>query len=260
MLVRLTKQKMLTTKHAVLSTGFMSSLLWFMAISHASDSLPPPIKLYYENRAPYMEINNGELAGAEGLLASAALKSAGITVNLSEAPVARQTALISNNTEPACAVGLYWTAERARMGKYSLPLTHSQPQSIVIRANNTKVTTTDRLVDLLANPSFSLILRNGYSYGADVDAILKEAKATILRPYDNSLERIRQVQLGIVDGAMFTPFEAEYLIKQLGPQGNDLIVKQFKDAPDGKPRHLYCSKMVDDSLIKKINEALRKGG
>ncbi|MFZ6691867.1 hypothetical protein [Undibacterium sp. SXout20W] len=229
----------------------------FFALPNSSNASADSVKLYYENRAPFMQVLNGELFGSEGLPASTALKAAGIPFTLSEAPVARQLFAIYNNTEPACAIGLYWTSEREKAGKYTQAIALSSPQSAVVRVDNPKTNRIESLAELLGNQSLTLILRNVYSYGDNVDAMLKKANAHILRPAESSYGRVKLVLIGSVDAALFSHDEAEYQIKQFGEQGKKLVIKRFRDVPEGKPRYLYCSKMVDDETIKKINDALK---
>ena len=255
---QLTTIKRQTLYRAALSKLFALCLSLCNTHAISANVFANSVKLYYENRPPFMQVQNGELEGTEGSPAAEALRAAHIEFTLSEAPVARQLVAISNNTEPACAVGFYWTSDRAKSGKYTLPITYSLPQAAVMRADNPKTKNIESMTELLANPSLSLILRNGYSYGDNVDALLKNAHIQILRPAENSHGRVKLVLIGMVDAALFTPDEAKYQIKQFGAQGNGLIVKNFRDAPEGKPRHLYCSKMVDDEAIKKINETLKK--
>ncbi len=234
----------------------LSGLL--MGSAMCPTGLAGSLTLYYEDRLPFMFVQNGELSGSEGRTAADALTAAGIEFVLSEAPVARQVVMISNNLEPACAVGLYWTAERAKTGKYTLPIFRSLPQDTIVRVDNPKMQSVNSMSALLADPALTLILRNGYSYGANVDGLLQKAKARITRPSEDSHGRVRLVLEGVVDAALFTPDEAEYQIRQFGADGRELVVKHFSDSPMGEPRHLYCSMSVDDTVISRLNEVLKK--
>jgi len=205
-----------------------------------------------------MMVKNGILIGSEGSTAAYVFWAAGIDYTLSEAPVARQLEMIAKDQAPSCAVGYYWTADRARSGKYTLPIFRSQPQDLVIRADNPKVQSYHSLVALLADPSVNLVLRNGNSYGPSVDALLLRAKARIKRPPENSHGRLKMVLAGMEDGTLFTREEAELQIQQFGDEGKALQVKHFSDTPPGEPSYLYCSNSVGDALINKVNEALKK--
>jgi polar amino acid transport system substrate-binding protein len=241
---------------AVLLSVISISISILMSMS--SNASANPLTLYYESRVPFMNVQNGELAGSEGQPAADAFKAAGISYTLSEAPVARQVALVGGNLEPSCAVGLYWTAERAKLGKYTLPIFRSLAQDIVTRGDNPKMQSLNSMAALLADPALRLVLRNGYSYGASLDALLQTANAHILRPSEDSHGRIKLVLEGMADATLFTAEEANYQIKQFGADGKPLVVRHFSDSPMGEPRHLYCSKSVDDAIIKKLNDVLSK--
>lgn len=245
-------------RYAARIRRIFSSLPLCAVLSIASNASADPLTLYHESRVPFMIVQNGELIGSEGKPAVDAFRAAGIDFTLSEAPVARQVVMVGSNLKPSCAVGLYWTAERAKSGKYTLPIFRSLPQDIVMRSDNSKMQSVNTMAALLADPSISLVLRNGYSYGANVDALLEKANARIKRPSEDSNGRIRLVLAGLVDATLFTPEEAEYQIKQFGVEGKALVVRHFIDSPEGEPRHLYCSKSVDDAIINKLNDVLRK--
>lgn len=243
---------------AAWSRRVFSSLPFCTALLTSLNTSADPLTLYYESRVPFMIVQNGELIGSEGRRAAEAFKAIGIDFTLSEAPVARQLLMVANNLKPSCAVGLYWTAERAMSGKYTLPIFRSLPQDVVMRSDNLKMQSVNTMAAMFADPSLSLVLRNGYSYGAKVDALLQKANARIKRPSEDSHGRIRFVLAGQVDATLFTAEEAEYQIKQFGGEGKALVVKHFSDSPEGEPRHLYCSKSVDDAIIKKLNDFLKK--
>jgi len=233
-------------------------LLIMFAVTMSDNLRAESLTLYYEIRPPFMLLENGELKGSFGGQATEALQAAGISFTLSEAPVARQQLLIMNNKEPACAVGFYWTNARAKSGKYTLAIAHSSPQGIIFHSNNPKLESINTMESLFADPTLSIVLRNGYSYGETLDNMLLKAQAKILRPSEDSHGRAKLVLFGIVDAALFARDEADYQIRQFSSQENTFRFKQFPDSPEGKPRYLYCSNLVDDKTISKINDVLKK--
>ena len=239
--------------------GRISSILCVCAVGWlALSAAAEPVTLFYENRAPFMVVQNGELVGTEGKTAADTFKAAGVAFTLSEAPGARQIEMVGKNLSPSCAIGLYWTAERARVGKYTLPIYRSQSQDLVMRTDNPKFQSIDSMRFLLADPEVSLALRNGYSYGSNMDALLSHAKARLKRPPEDSRGRIKMVLEGMADGALFTHDEAAYQIGQFGADGKVLAIRHFSDTPPGVPSYLYCSNSVDDELIGRLNKVLKK--
>lgn len=212
--------------------------------------------LYYEERPPLMSRQDKQLAGVQGAPATDILQRAGLTAELREAPVARQVAMITRNSEPACALGLYRTAEREKVGKYSrLPVYSSPPQSLMIRKDG-RLKDVHRFVAVLQSSTVTLALRVGYSYGAETDRALAESRARIIRSSDHSMARARLVMLGMADAALFTEEEGEALIQQLGAAGAALELRRLPDAPPGEGRYFFCSKALPDRQLKAIDDAM----
>ncbi len=212
--------------------------------------------LYYEERPPLMSRQDNQLTGVQGAPATAILQRAGLTAELREAPVARQVAMISRNNEPACALGLYRTAEREKVGKYSrLPVYSSPPQSLMIRRDG-RLNDVHRFATVIQSPTVTLALRVGYSYGAETDKALAESRAKIIRSSDHSMARVRLVLLGVADATLFTEEEGEALIKQLGDAGVALELRRLPDAPPGEGRYFFCNKALPDRQLRAIDDAM----
>jgi len=239
-----------TAKFLLLSVGVIKSMI--------TTAMADPITLYYENRPPFTYVQANQLMGAEGKPAADAFKATGVDFILSEAPGAREINLIEKNLEPACAVGLHRLAEREKLGKFSVPLYFKQSKGLIVRSDNRKINSYTTWSEMLANPLVSIVVRNGYSYGEKLDSILAHAKARVKRPAAESHERIRLILEGTTDGAVFTPIEAEYQIKQFGEEGRALRVMHFTDSPPPEPAYLYCSNSVDDKILTKVDEYLKK--
>lgn len=231
-------------------------LIALLAACPAARAGAADLVLYYEERPPLMSRQDNQLTGVQGAPAMAVLQRAGITVELREAPVARQVAMIKRNAEPACALGLYRTPEREKVGKYSrLPVYSSPPQSLMIRKDG-RLKDIHRFAMVLQSPSVTLALRLGYSYGAETDKALAESSAKVVRSSDHSLARARLVLLGMADAALFTEEEGEALIKQLGEAGAALELRRLPDAPPGEGRFFFCNKALPDRQLRAIDDAM----
>jgi polar amino acid transport system substrate-binding protein len=231
-------------------------LLALLAACAAVPAGAADLVLYYEERPPLMSRQDKQLTGVQGAPATAILQRAGLAVELREAPVARQVAMITRNAEPACALGLYRTAEREKLGKYSrLPVYSSPPQSLMIRRDG-RLKDVYRFAAVIQSPTVTLALRLGYSYGAETDKALAESSAKIVRSADHSMARARLVLLGVADAALFTDEEGEALIKQLGEAGAALELRRLPDAPPGEGRYFFCNKALPDWQLKAIDDAM----
>lgn len=230
-------------------------MAWLTA-GTAAPALGADLVLYYEERPPLMSRHDQRLTGVQGAPASAILRRAGLTAELREAPVARQVAMIARNSEPACALGLYRTAERERLGKYSrLPVYSSPPQSLMIRRDG-RLKDAHRFAAIVQSPEVTLALRVGYSYGAETDRALADSRARLLRSADHSLARARLVLLGVADAALFTEEEGEALIGQLGEAGAALELRRLPDAPPGEGRYFFCNRALPERHLRAIDEAM----
>lgn len=256
--MRLTNPPISCQRSQPTSTVAALLLLVSLTLPTMATALAEPITLFYENRAPFTYIQAGELLGVEGKSAADAFKAAGYEFTLSEAPGARQIEWIGRNIDPSCAVGIYRTAEREKLGKFTLPIYTKQSKILVVRADNRKINSFRSWSEVLENPLVSVVMRNGYSYGEKLDAMLARAKARVKRLPAESRERVRLILEGTTDGAIFTPIEAEYQIKQFGDEGKALIMMRFPDSPPPEPSYIYCSKSVDDKILDKLNEYIKK--
>lgn len=231
-------------------------LIALLAAGPGARAVAADLLLYYEERPPLMSRQGDQLVGVQGAPAMAVLQRAGLKVELSEAPVARQVAMITRNLEPACALGLYRTSVREQVGRYSrLPIYSSPPQSLMIRKDG-RLKDVQRFAAVVQSPAVTLALRHGYSYGAETDKALAEGRAKVVRSSDNSMARVRLVLLGMADATLFTEEEGEDLIKQLGEAGAVLALRRLPDAPPGEGRFFFCSKSLSDRQMQALDDAM----
>jgi len=230
----------------------------YVVLVTACAASPTSLMLYYENRPPFMFLQNGKLIGPEGKAATDAFVAAGVDFTLTEAPGARELDWIEKNLTPSCAIGIYKTPERVRLGKFTQPIYLKQGKVIVVRTDNQRINSYRLMTPLLADPQISLVMRNGYSYGDKLDAMLALARARLQWLPEDSHGRIKMVLKGMVDGALFTPLEADYQIKEFGEEGAVLKTMTFNDSPPGEYSYIYCSNSVDDGVINMLNSALKK--
>jgi polar amino acid transport system substrate-binding protein len=231
-------------------------LVALLAACAAARAGAADLVLYFEERPPLMSRQGDQLAGVQGAPAMAVLQRAGLTAELREAPVVRQVAMISRNAEPACALGLYRTLEREKLGRYSqLPVYASPPQSLMIRKDG-RLKDIHRFAAAVQSPAVTLALRHGYSYGAETDKALAEGSAKIIRSSDHSMARARLVLLGMADATLFTEEEGEALIKALGEGGAVLELRRLPDAPPGEGRYFFCNKALPDRQMRALDDAM----
>ncbi|QDQ27961.1 transporter substrate-binding domain-containing protein [Chitinimonas arctica] len=212
--------------------------------------------IYYENRVPYTQFRNGALGGLLGEPAMAALTRAGIMLELREAPFNRHMALIEKNLEYACAVGRFKTPERLMLGKFSQPFYRDRPPVALVRADNTKLKGINSLQALLATPGLRLVQPEGYSYGEVLDSWMNNAKAQLVRVSESNLSLARMVVRRLADASVFAAEEAEGLQALLRDEGVELALRHYPDAPPGSLRYFFCSKQVDEVVMRRLDAAI----
>jgi hypothetical protein len=104
---------------------------------------------------------------------------------------------------------------------------------------------------LLADTRFTLLVKDGYSYGPTLDALLAKAPAPVERTSVDPPQMSLMLRSGRADWMIVAPEEAAVL----GAQGLQLIT--FTDVPSGLTRHLYCGNDVPAEWMARIDRALR---
>jgi polar amino acid transport system substrate-binding protein len=208
------------------------------------------LTLHYQERPPYSE--TGADGGVHGLVAdpaAAALERAGIAFQWALTPSQRQLALVQSGRGLQCGVGWYRTAERAALGRYSAPLYQDRPLAALVRAGAV-VDATLPASALLADPALRLLVKDGYSYGPQLDRLIAGAARPPLRTTVEPVQMSRMLRSGRADWMIVSPEEAEVL-QRVGQR-----VLPLADAPEGPTRHLYCSADVPAAWLARIDAAL----
>jgi len=112
------------------------------------------------------------------------------------------------------------------------------------------------LQDSFQDPSRTLIVKTGYSYGAQIDSWLKAMQAHAETSSGSNDMLLGMIAQGRVDYAIMAPEEAEDLLVSNAGLGASLHAVQLGDAPDGEWRYLMCSQATPAALIERINKAL----
>jgi polar amino acid transport system substrate-binding protein len=215
----------------------------------ASDAV---VTLHYQVRPPY---SSPAASGAvEGLVASPAgeaLRRAGLTVRWVETPAQRQLALIQGGSGRHCGLGWFRNAEREASGKFSQALYRDQPFGAIVRSE-LPIASGIRSSDLIADARYAVLVKEGFSYGPQLDARLARAAAAV----HTSAALASMAAMVRADRAAWmlaTPEEAEAL---LAPGLRRIT---FSDLPAGQTRHLYCSRDVPADWLARFDRALAPG-
>lgn len=215
-----------------------------------------PLRLLYQERPPYTSLRPD--ATVEGLVATPvqqALARAGIAARWELTPSQRQLLLVQSGQEPVCALGWFRNPEREKLGLFSRPLYRDLPMGGLVRADAT-VADGQSLQAALASPQFTVLTKEGYSYGADIDRWLIQLPGRRASTGSEPLQLVRMLLARRADLLLVAPEEGQLLIKLAAT--DQLRLVRFSDIGPGLERHLYCNSSVGADLIRRIDRELER--
>ena len=215
------------------------------------------ITLHYNERPPYLLGKDGQLTGLTGSPAVAAFKAAGVPFTLQSSSSARQLALIKENKAMDCGVGWFKNEEREGFGKFTKPIYQDKPQIAMTSAKNTKVKDGVSVESILSDKSISLLVKQGYSYGKTLDAMLAKLQPKSTSVTVENVQMLQMIQAERADFMFVAPEEADGLIAAAGISPGEFRKASFSNAPNGENRYILCSKSVPDETIAKLNSAIK---
>ncbi len=214
------------------------------------------IELYYFERPPYMATRPGsdEPVGLTATPAAQAFRAAGIGVRWVPLPSARQLVTLADSKVPACAVGWFRTAEREQQFKFTRAIYRDRPTVALARTDFTPPAPT--LAQALREPGLTVLVKAGFSYGAQVDTLLAQLGPGRVVTSADSLAMVQMVAAQRASVMFAAEEEAAYLVEQALGSPGALKIVHFSDLPPGERRHILCSKAVPDALIERLNKAI----
>lgn len=212
------------------------------------------ITLHFNERPPYMvAATDGTATGLSATPARQAFAAAGIAVRWAQTPTTRQLSVIRDNEGLDCAIGWFRKPDREAFAKFSKPIYRDRPTVVLAHAD---FVAERRLADLLRRPGVTVLVKDNYSYGAMIDALLAEKRAFVLSTTAENQQMLRMVAERRVDMMFAAEEEAQHLLGQAGIAARGVQMLRFEDVPVGERRHLMCSKRVPDALLERLNAAL----
>lgn len=229
----------------------------------AAPAVPAPaseeILLLYNERPPYMVSSGSTVTGLSADRINTIFIKAGIPHRWEKFPSKRIMKMIEEGKRPCCAPNWFKTPERGTFAKFSISFRRDSPAIALARRSNAGLKTPMTMKQLLSDRRLTLLVKSGYSYGPDVDALIaKYAPHRTDTTLENS-DMLRLISQGAADYMFIAPEEAEMLIANAERPGDFMMIR-LTDAPSGNRRYLLFSKNVDDAVIERINRAIRELG
>lgn len=212
--------------------------------------------LHYQERAPYSSTQaDGSVSGLTATTAAQALQRAGVAFAWARTPGQRQLALIQEGEGLHCGLGWFRNAERAALGKFSKPLYRDRPFVALTRADS-RLQSGMRGEDAMAAPGEVLLIKEGWSYGPQLDPLIARRAVPPLKTSAETAQMVRMLLAGRATWMIAATEEVQVLRMEAGASGATLRAVSFADLPGGETRHLYCNRAVPDTWLARIDQAL----
>lgn len=234
-----------------LGVGWQICLIW--VASWPAYAEKAQIALMFYDRPPYMiAAADGSASGLSATPSEQAFKKAGISYNWNKLSSIRILEILRDNTIEACGVGWFKTEERLRFAKFTKAIYRDRPQ-LAITPKKFVLPSDITLAKLFKNKDTRILVKDGFSYGAAIDSMLKNGKVKVISTSEEVVHMVQMIKGNRADLSFLPEDEVNFLLEQAGFRADDFNLVRFPDAPLGEKRYIMCSKKVSDSVIQKLN-------
>ncbi len=216
------------------------------------------ITLHYNERPPYLVTTNQGVGGLTGDPATIVFERSNIPFQWRQTPSKRQIYLLQQNKGRDCLVGWFKNMEREKFARYTLPIYWDKPQIALARADNDNIPVDCTVGDIFSNSKLNLLVKDGYSYGEFLDGKIKEYNPLRTVTTVENSEMLKMIYARHADYFFIAPEEADGLIMTSEFDLQDFKFVHFRDIPFGEKRYILCSVQVEDSIIERLNAAIRQ--
>jgi len=233
-------------------------------LSPPSSPPPPPsptpavITLHYNERPPYLVTTADGVTGLTGSPATIVFHKANLPFYWKQTPSKRQMYLLQQNQGQDCLVGWFKNSEREKYAKYTLPIYRDVPQVALTQANNQRIDAIDTVDALFSDDGLTMLVKDGYSYGEFLDQKIAEYNPVREVTTVENSGMLKMVQANRADYFFIAPEEAEGVIETTAFSKDDFKFVRLQDIPYGEYRYILCSLQVDDSVIDRLNVAIKQ--
>lgn len=216
----------------------------------------PAITVAWRDRPPYHYTENGVDKGVVLERAKQVFADAGLSARFVKMPSKRIWANFVAHTSNFCSIGWYRIPEREPYSQFSAPILSDPPQVVLVAPSAVaKVDTHATLASLLADPTLSLGLVDGVSYGAPLDARIRAAASQAVPRTVDAASMIRMVAAGrfaftFSDADDWRYARAHDATLQAAQQ------RDYPDMPPGLKRYIMCTKDVPAASMARLNRAI----
>lgn len=216
-----------------------------------------PLTIYYLEFPPYYYTNaNQEPDGFLLKEADIILRKAGIRPEYRAMP-AKRIMQEMHSLKPLGSIGWFRTPRREGFAKFSLPIYRNQPlQIIYLKKHGPLFQEHDSLQDLLGDDRLILGLLEGYSYGTEIDLLIRRVQPPTRIVVGGYPQLVRMLAVERFTYIIVAPEEINVLIQKNHLTSNLFARKELSDVPAGNYRHLMFSKGVSDKLVDQVDRVI----
>ena len=218
-----------------------------------------PIQLYYYTRAPYAVTDaQGEVSGLCATPAANAFKQAGIPFEWKKMPFKRQLVTIKRNKKMACGIGWFKNPERESFARFTDSIYQDKPAVTISKKGNNALEKHLDLISLFEDKNVKLLVKDGFSYGAYVDELIKKHDPKIVSVVTSTnVQMLQMILSGRADYFFISEEEAEHIVMNAGYDVSQFQLRHYSNMPAGNHRYITCSQQVSAEIVDSLNRALK---
>ncbi len=221
-----------------------------------SQAQEPVLPLYYIDKAPYYFTHAQQPSGFLLARAMLILQTAGISSQPRERPAPRILHELSRDDTPFCSVGWFKTAEREAIAWFSSPIHQDAPMWLLVRQQDAGEMVKFKSLHSLLQAPYRVGVVSGFSYGAELDRQLEQARLEVDRQAKSVEIAIERLLARRVDAVLADRVETTYLLNKQGLPSDKLLAVRFADIPPGSLRYLMCSANLPVSTQRAIDAVI----
>ncbi|RFP16189.1 MULTISPECIES: ABC transporter substrate-binding protein [unclassified Duganella] len=233
------------------ATALLSSSVW---------CAPQTLTVAWRDKPPYHYIEQGQAQGFLLERVKNIFNIAGIPVQFVNEPQKRIWANFTHGATNYCSISWYRLPEREAVAQFTSPIHEDLPHTVLISQNYVQqVTAHQTLTSLLDDPSLTLGVVEGVSYGPVLDQMIKSGKIRIMSRTVETTLMMRMLSVGRAS-FMFVDREDLNYFRPKEKLLQSTVQYDFPDMPPGMKRHIACSKDVAPETMAKLNQAIAATG
>ncbi|WP_179673358.1 ABC transporter substrate-binding protein [Duganella sp. 1224] len=238
----------------------VSGLLAGGAATLAALAATSTITVSWRDKPPYHYLQDGKPQGFLLTRAQAIFEQAGIPARFVVEPQKRIWANFAHGASNYCSISWYKLPEREALAQYSQAFHEDQPHTLLVAPSAlAQVKSHATLESLLADPTLTLGVVEGVSYGPVLDQLIKTSRNKVMSRTVDTTQMMRMLTVGRASYVFVDREDWEYFQQTQHP-GPTVVRYDPPGMPPGLRRHIVCSKDVAAETMRKLDLAITATG